>query len=249
MAGRPLLELPYIEYPTKSGKLTRIYADAWESEDLDLSAIATEHDIEDGSKPSDHYRPEPAVCSVRLFFSETPVRGDLDPKHKGAVTSVPLIEFTYPQLTPLLSPKGLTDAVKSGVAAVADAVGLGAPAGPTHFQALKFSAPPGRLRKTLGTLTELRAQKQLITIGLTVARLKNMALLKIHIARTHEDGADGAIDLELRQLSFATTKSAKALPIPLEPRGQGKKDSVTVSAAEVPPGPKQTAAKALAGSL
>lgn len=247
--ARPRDELPYVEYPEKSGKLTRIYADAWESEDLTASSIVTEHALEDGSIATDHIRPEQISCNVRLFFSETPIRGDLDSKFKGKVESIPLIEFTYPDLTPLLSPKGLTDAVKSGVSAVADAVGLGAPAGPTHYQALKFKAAPGRLRLVLAALMDVRARSALCTLGLSVARLKNMALLNIKIARAAEDGADGAIDLELRQLSFVSTKSAKALPVPLEPRGQPKKESVTISAADVPPGPKKTGLKAVADAL
>lgn len=246
---RPRDELPYVEYTPKSGVATRIYADAWESEDLTASSIVTEHALEDGSIASDHIRPEQITSNVRLFFSETPTRGDLDDRLKGRVQSIPLIEFQYPELTPLLSPKGLQDQIRAGVGMVASAVGLGAPAGPTHYSALKFDAPPGRLRSVLATLMSLRAESALFTLGLSIARLQNMALVNLKIARTSEDGADGAIDLELRQISFVTTKSAKALPLPLEPRGQIKKDSVTVGAATVPPGPKQTGFKRLAGAL
>ncbi len=247
--GRPRDELTYVELKPKSGQTTRIYADAWESEDLTASSIITEHALEDGSIASGHIRPEQITCNIRLFFSETPIRGDLDDKHKGSVGSVPLPEYIYPTLTPLLSPKGLTDVVKSGVGALADAVGLGAAAKPTAYQALKFSSAPGRLRKVLSTLMQARAEGTLITLGMSIARLKNMAIATVKIARSHEDGADGAIDLELRQLSFVTTKSAKAIPVPLEPRGQPKKDSVTVSAADVPPGPKKTGCESIASAL
>lgn len=246
---RPRDELPYIEYKPKSGVVTRIYADAWESEDLTAPSLATEHALEDGSIATDHIRPEQIVCNVRLFFSETPTRGDLDDKLKGKVESISLPEYKYPKLTPLLSPGGLTGAVKDGVGAVASAIGLGGPAAPTHYEALKFRALPGRLRKVLATLMTVRAESGLITLGLSVARLKSMALINIKIARTADDGADGAIDLELRQISYVSTKSAKALPIPLEPRGQLKKDSVTVSAADVPPGPKKTFGAGVADAL
>jgi hypothetical protein len=245
MAQRSRDELPYIEYPAKSGALVRIYADAWESEDLTASSIVTEHALEDGSIASDHIRPEQVVANVRLFFSETPVRGDLDDKTKGSVQSIPFPVYVYPDLTPLLSPKGVTDAVSAGVSAVATAIGLGAPAGPTHYQALKFKSAPGRLRSVFAQLMQLRADSALFTLGLSIARLKNCAGLEIKIARTWSDGQDGAIDLAFRQISFVTTKSAKAVPLPLEPRGQPKKDSVTVSAAEVPPGPKNTGLKSL----
>jgi len=244
---RPRDELPYIEYTPKSGKATRIYADAWESEDLTAASAITEHAVEDGSIPTDHIRPEQIIVNVRLFFSETPTRGDLDDKHKGKTQSIPLPEYVYPTLTPLLSPKGLTDGVKAGVGAIASAVGLGAAAGPTAYTALKFAAAPGRLRKVLSTLMQLRAEGALITVGTSVARLKSMGLEEIKIARAAEDGQDGAIDLSLRQLSFVTTKSAKALPLPLEPRGQAKKESVTISAAELPPGPKKTVTAGIIG--
>lgn len=246
---RPRDELPYIEYKPKSGAITRVYADAWESEDLTASSIVTEHSVEDGAIKSDHIRPEQILCNVRLFFAENPTRGDLDDKLKGKVQAIKLPVYKYPNLTPLLSPKGLTDAVGSGIAAVADAVGLGGPSAPTHYQALKFKALPGRLRKVFSALMSIRAESGLFTLGLSIARLKNMAATSIKIARTHEDGADGAIDLELRQLSFVSTKSAKAVPLPLEPRGQVKKDSVTVSAADVPAGPKKTAFASVADAI
>jgi hypothetical protein len=249
MAQRPRDELPYIEYPEKSGALVRIYADAWQSEDLTADSIVTEHAVEDGSIVSDHIRPEQLIANVRLFFSETPTRGDLDDKLKGSVESIALPVYVYPDLTPLLSPKGLGDAVSAGIGAVASAVGLGAPAGPTHYQALKFKSAPGRLRTVFAKLMQLRAESSLFTLGLSIARLKNVASTTIKIARTPDDGQDGAIDLTFRQLSFVTTKSAKAIPLPLEPRGQPKKDSVTVGAAEVPPGPKKTGLKSLSDKL
>ncbi len=237
--------LPYLEYPEKSGKLTRVYADSWESEDLTASSVVTEHALEDGSIASDHIRPEQATGSVRLFFSETPTRGDLDDKLKGSVRSVPLSQYKYPDNTPLLSPHGLTNAAEAGIGALASAVGLGAPAAPTHYTALKFDARPGRLRSVLNALMQCRADGRLITIGLSIGRLKNCAIEKLHVGRKFEDGADGAIDLDFRQIAFVTTKSAKAAPLPLEPRAQAKQDSVTVGAADVPPGPKQTGLKAV----
>lgn len=246
---RPRDELPYVEIKPKSGALVRIYADAWESEDLTASSIVTEHALEDGSIATDHIRPEQITVNVRLFFSENPTRGDLDTAIKGRVQSIKLPVYVYPTLTPLLSPKGLTDAVKSGVSAVADAIGLGAPAGPTSYQALKFGKPAGRLRKSLSAFMQARAEGGLVTVGLSIARLKNMALVNVKIARSSEDGADGAIDLEMKQISYVTTKSAKAAPLPLEPRGQVKKDSVTVSAADVPAGPKKTAAAAIVDAI
>ena len=237
--------LPYLEYTAKSGAKERIYADAITNVDFAFTSAITDHAVEDGSHPSDHIRPEPATGTVVLFFSETPTRGDLDDTLHGRAESIALPEYTYPELTPVLSPKGLTDLAGKGISAAAGLVGLGAAAKPTHYTALKFASAPGRGRTVLSKMLQLRADSALVTIGFTLARIPNLGLEEIAFAKKWEDGLDLYLSIKLKQVSFVTTKSAKAAPLPIEPRAQAKQDSVTVSLEDVPEGPKKTLTKGL----
>jgi len=221
----PVADLPYIEYVSKAGSTKRIYADAWMSEDIDATATATQHAVESGSKISDHIQPDPVPIKCTLFFSEEPIRADLDPTVKGHQQTIPISYPAYPNNTPLLSPGGVTNLVGSGVSALASAVGLGSGGLPSSYTALKFDAPPGRLRTAYQTLMQLRQDRTLVAIGTTVARFEDCALTGVHIARKAEDGTGGAIDLTLEQITFVTTEEAKAVPLPLEPRGQIKTDA------------------------
>jgi hypothetical protein len=244
---RPLDELPYIEYEDDSGATARIYADSWESEDIDSPAIVTQHAVETPAIVSDHQRVEPLKASARLVFSEEPIRGDLDPDFKGDVRSFEIPIPEYPNNTPLLSPAGLAQQVGAGVALVGNALGLGSAAPVTRATALRFDKPPGRLRLIYDRLISLQAKGALVAVGFTVARVENLSITDVHIARTKDSGSGGAIDLAFERVSFATTKTAAAVALPLEPRGQPKSGStVTVNLEDVPDGPKKTVAKSIA---
>ncbi len=243
---RPLDELPYVEYQDDATGTARIYADVWETEDIDAPNLVTEHAVETPAIVSDHQRPEPIVATIRMFFSEEPIRGDLDVNFKGDVRSFELTIPEYPNNTPLLSPAGLSKQIGAGVGAIGAALGLGGDAAPARATALRFNAPPGRLRTAYAKFIKLRDEGKLVAVGFSVARLENLAITDVHIARSKESGSGGAIDLAFKQISFATTKTAAAVALPLEPRGQPKSSStITVSAEDVPEGPKKTAAKAL----
>jgi hypothetical protein len=243
---RPLDELPYVEYADDATGTARIYADVWESEDIDAQNLVTDHAVETPAVVSDHQRPEPIIATIRMVFSEEPIRGDLDVNFKGEVKSFELAIPEYPDNTPILSPAGIAKKVGAGVGAIGAALGLGGDAAPARATALRFGAPPGRLRLVYERLLKLRAEGKLVAVGFSVARLENLAITGVHIARTKESGTGGAIDIAFKQISFATTKTAAAVALPLEPRGQPKSTStITVSAEDVPEGPKKTAAQAL----
>jgi hypothetical protein len=242
---QPLDELPYVEYLTAAGDTRRLYADAWMSEDLDATATATKHAVESGAKVSDHFQPDPVTIKVTLFFSEEPIRADLDPTIKGKLQVIPIAYPPYPNNTPLLSPGGLTNAVGDAVGALASAIGIGGASLPSSYSALRFDVPPGRLRTTYQMLMQLRQDKKLVAVGTTVARLEDCALVGIHIARKPEDGSGGAIELTLDQLAFVTTEQAKAVPLPLEPRGAAKPTDAKGKAGAVDPGAQTSVLKGL----
>ncbi len=243
---QPLDSLPYIEYVTKSGTTKRIYADAWMSEDLDATATATQHAVESGAKISDHYQPDPIDIKVTLFFSEEPIRSDLDVTVKGHSQVIPISYPSYPNNTPLLSPGGVTNLVGSGISALASAVGLGPGGLPSSYTALKFDLPPGRLRTTFTTLLKLRQDRILVAVGGTVVkRLEDCAMTGIHIARKPEDGSGGAIELTLQQVQFVSTEQTKAVPLPLEPAHAAKPTDAKGKEGEVDAGAKTGILKGL----
>lgn len=237
--------MPYIEWAPKAGGTKRVYADTWEQEGFAATATVTEHAVEDGSKVTDHYKPDPVTLRCVMFFSECPVRGDLDEETPGQIEEVQLAIPPYPNNTPLLSPAGLTNAVGAGVNAVGAALGFGGSQGPTKASALRFAEAPGRLRSVVEKLMQLRDEGILFAVGSSIARFESMALREARVDRTSADGDSGAIALDFVQVQFVTTESAEALPLPLEPRGQVKKSTTTGSAQDVPEGPKKSAAAAL----
>lgn len=245
MSSRPLDELPYIEWSPPGGGTKRIYADSWVNEEVSASAIITEHAVETGARVSDHYLPDQLAARARLFFSGSPIRGDLDSENAGQVQSVTFPFPEYPNNTPLLTPGGLTNAAEAGIGAVANALGIGGESPPPKLKILKFSKNPDRLRRVFAQMLELRQKAILMAVGFSTCRIENLAIANVKLARTKDDGDGGGIDFEWKQISFVSTQSAAAVALPLTPRGQLKKDSVTVSASDVPDGPDKSGLKAL----
>lgn len=242
---RPLDELPYLEWSPPGGGTKRIYADSWVSEEISASAIITEHAVESGARVSDHYLPDQLAARARLFFSGSPIRGDLDDENAGRIESVAFPFPTYPNNTPLLTPGGLQKAAEAGLGAVANALGIGGESPPPNLKILKFDKNPDRLRRVFAQMIELREGAILMTVGFSTARIENLAIQNVKLARSKDDGDSGTIEFEWKQITFVSTQSAAAVAIPLEPRGQQKKDSVTVSATDVPEGPSKSGLKAL----
>jgi hypothetical protein len=243
---RPVDDLPYIEFENAAGAVERIYADAWESEDFTAASEVSENAVESGAKIADHITLSPTEFRCRLLFSNSPIRGDLDPEAPGRVRAVSIEVPTYPNLTPLLSVGGITQAVGAGIDSLANAVGLGtAPGLQDRATVLTFEAPPNRPSRMLQKLLELRAAKKLVTVGGSLLRIENMWPSEIHVGRTKDDGDSAGIDLTLQQLEFADTESAEAIPLPLEPRGQKKKSAGNGQGTEMPEGPQKSAMAAL----
>lgn len=241
---------PYVQWSPKSGGTVRVYADAVENEDFDATAVKTSNPVESGSRVTDHVRNEPVSYKCRMFFSDVPVRGDLDPTyHPGVVAPYQLPTLAYPNNTPLLSPGGLTNAVEGAIGAGVAALTGAGPNPPKMAKALQFRDPPGRLQEFLQQLLIERDAKTLFTTkGDKAPVLTNMCLTSIGLHRTADDGDSGALDLEFEELVFTSTETTAAVPLPKEPRGQTKKSGKAGNTEEVT-GPQKTGAAALADSL
>ncbi len=231
--ARPLDQLPYVEWESDSGATERLYSDNWEREEFGASAAVTAIPVEDGSIMSDHFVLDPVTQKMSMFFSGSPIRGDLDPNHKGAPRESKL---TIPEYPPDIS---LTGLVKLLPFVPRETVA-------NTVRALGFDADPGsRLKESLVRLLELRAARKLVNVGTSVLRLENMAITQIGLGRSADDGDSGVIELSLQQVEFVRSDVGQKLPLPLEPRAQAKTSANAGGDTPVPTGPKQTAARAL----
>jgi hypothetical protein len=229
---RKIEELPYLEWQPEAAGTQRVYADVWERDEIIADAVVTSFAVESGSLVSDHYIPDPVVFKATLFFSGSPVRGDLDKNHPGVVSTVSLDIPEYPQ----------EFSIRGGLQALGILTG---PTVPDTVQALTFASPPGRLREFLTQLLELRAARTLFTVGSTTIRLDSMALRHIGLGRTAEDGDSGAIELEFQQVTFTSSDTAVAPPLPAQPRAQTPKNANAGGDKPIPEGPQNSALKTL----
>lgn len=235
----PVEDLPYIEWTEDSGATSRVYADVVTAESVSFPATVTLQAVETGSKISDHYLPDPIPVKATLYFSGSPIRGDLDPDNVGALRNHGISLPDYPPGASIFTPGGLTNAARN-------LFGASEAASVRSYQALSFDKDPGRLSAVLQKLRELRDAHVLITIGTTVGVYDNMAMRDIGCERSPEDGDSGAITLDLIQISTVSSDVAVAVPLPLEPRAQAPKPANSGSTTPVDDPNQKTGLKALA---
>ncbi len=216
---RKLEDLPYLEWTTDAGEVKRLYADAWKSEEITLSAVATQQKVESGATVSDHYKPEPRALRGELVFGDAPIRGDLDEDNFGNDRSEPL---RY-------------------------AEGVNTSGLPSSFSTLAFDSPPReRWKRALELIDQWQASGTLITIKGSMARLENFA---IEDARGFRDSASGGgctITIQGHRVDFAQSDVAVAVPLPLEPRAQQKKGDKSGNPSDANSADQASAAKKLA---
>jgi len=242
---KPKSELPYIEWTESNGAIARLYADVIEAEGLKLPAVVTEHAVEEGSNVTDHYRKQLEEGTFTMFFSGSPIRGDLDPDNPGRISSekLPIKPAKRPSLF------GVSNLLNAGIGAATDALGLGGPSEPTHMSVLKFERQPKRLDSTLELVRRLQTEGLLINIKFSFGRAENMGITSAEFGRKPEDGDGGSVVFSAKQMKFVTSDVALALPLPVEPRALPKKTASADGASAQGEGDKTTALRALVKSF
>ncbi len=245
---RALSELPSIAWTEPdSGEVERLYADVITSESANLAAVVTKHAVEKGAAITDHYRKDNETVSIEMFFSGSPIRGDLDPNTPGSVQSRPLV---YPPNqasgAPIFTPGGLTQAIGS---AVGGALGFGPPALPSAMHVLVFDSPPSkRLQTVVEKIRNLQARGILVTVKTTFGPFENVGITNAQPSRKPEDGDGGRIQFELEQMNFVTSDVVTAIPLPEEPRALPKKTN-SASGTSATEGSQSSALKAITDSI
>ncbi len=241
---RPVDQLPYLEWTTEAGETKRLYADVWKQEEISLPAVVTQHAVETGAKITDHYRKDPRTQRVELYFSDAPIRSDLDVDFEGKVEQQPL---SYPEFP---APQGLRAVTLAVQGAVGSVLGIG-PSGqslPPSVPVLRFASPPAnRYKRALQLVDELQTRGTLVTVGGSMLRLESMAIVEARGMRSAESGGGGTLGLELTQLTFTSSDVAVAIPLPVEVRAQPKKNANAGDPSKVE-GPKSSALKSLTNS-
>lgn len=215
----PLSQLPYVEWTEPdTSEVKRLYADVMQAESAQLPAIVTDHAVEVGSKITDHYRKDPESVSIKMYFTRNPLRGDLDDESPGKITHFPFDFPKYPPGAPLYTPGGLTQGIEGAVSSLFG----GGDKQPSGYDALAFADPPLRFEKSLDLIRRFQTLGILCTFGTTFGRFENMAVLLATPSREEDGSAAGILELEAKQVRFATSDIALATPLPEEPRGQPK---------------------------
>lgn len=212
--------MQYVEWvEPKSSATIRIYPDVIEVETASLPATITSHAVEKGAKITDHYRKDLETCTIALFFSSHPIRGDLDDDNPGEVGPVKLNIPPLSNGAPIYTPGGLSSAIGGAIGSL-----FGGGGGlPKTLDVLKFATDPReRFAAAVETFRRLQTEGILITAGTSFGRFENMGITLATPSRTPEIGGSGKIELQLSQMRFVTSDIASALPLPKEPRGQKK---------------------------
>lgn len=236
MADTALTDLPYLEWTEPStGELVRIYSDVVKDEAPNYPAVVTDHPVEQGSKIVDHYRKDPETFRLSMYFSGSPLRGDLDPDNPGTQRTFDLIKGQYPPGPPIFTPGGLTNAVggliASGTGAIATALGFGSAAPPTSWQAIAFATDPRfRFRKIVTLIKRLQTEGILVTVGASFDTVDNMAIINAAAHRSADIGDGFELELDLKEVRFVTSDITFGAPIPVEPRAIPKKTGVNAGA-------------------
>lgn len=243
-------DLPYIEWiEPDTGETVRLYGDVNKDEAIELPAIVTEHPVEKGSKITDHYRKDPETLRITLFFSGSPLRGDLDDDYSGSIISHPMKQGTYPPGAPPYTPGGLLQLAGKGLTAVGGALGLGAPPAPTSIAGFTFDLPPiGRYAKALNTIRRLQTQGILVAAKTSTERIENLAILGGAGHRNEQTGDGAELELNFKEIRFVTSDVSFGTPTPVEPRAIPKKSNLNAGASETT-GATQTALKKIQNSF
>lgn len=209
----------YLTWKPKSGKQKSLYFDAVTSEVQTIKSTATEHPVERGPNVSDHIRDELDSVTLEVFVSNQPIY-DLN-GHGGKVVSVEI--KTQPYEPPLEATPGslfnaVGGAIKQGVKALGELIGLGGPSG-TSATILMFDEAFDAVGEVVLLLRGIRATKQLVDVVLPSRLYPDMVLTSVEVTRTPATGDGATIALEFKELRQVAVSIVTA-PTPTEPRAK-----------------------------
>ncbi|MFO0639667.1 MAG: hypothetical protein U0183_10690 [Polyangiaceae bacterium] len=229
----------YLTWKPKSGSQKSLYFDVVTSETQTLSTTITEHPVEEGPDVADHMRRDLDAVTLEVFVSNTPV---FDVNNRGGkVVPVELKVEKYEaplELTPGSVFSAAGGALKKGIAAIGDALGLGNGEAKNVATVMKFATEFDAISDTLILLRGLRNTSQLVDVMLPSRIYQGMALTNLEVRRDVTSGEGATFVLEFRELRKVATLTTK-VPLPAEPRAKPKKNRGVQEPQRFEPTPKK----------
>lgn len=228
----------YLTWKPKSGSQKSLYFDVVTSETQTLSTTITEHPVEDGPDVADHMRRDLDAVTLEVFVSNTPVYDVNNRGGKVVPVELKVEKYEAPlELTPGSVFSAAGGALKKGIAAIGDALGLGLGNGEAKNVAtvMKFATEFDAISDTLILLRGLRNTSQLVDVMLPSRIYQGMALTNLEVRRDVTSGEGATFVLEFRELRKVKV-ALVAAPTPTEPRAKpaqkkGAKDPKDIAGA------------------
>ena len=175
------------------------------------SAVVTLHNVEEGSPVTDHVRPDPALLTLVLKVTQTPIRPDPDQGRGGPTT----VELYTPAWKPPFD--------FSPGAVFREAAGLisGPQPESVTIEVFGFPQPFDRIAETEQKLLDMRAAGSLCQVVTLSRTYSDMVITRVGLER--QKLGEGTFTVDLQNIRYVKT-AAVAAPVPLEPRGAPKQN-------------------------
>lgn len=197
---------------TKGNTLVIMSFDATIREEHEATAAVTEFPVEKGANVSDHKRPELAKLSGEVFVTNSPItvpKSNLDGatgETRGQELVIPVkrsLPIAVPVVGALLAGAGALDSFDT-----------------INPLLLQFDGDFNRVNSIWKQFQDLVESDQLITITTSVRSYENMALKRVTLPITADDGDGGSFQFEASEIRFVETK---VITVPKDKRGETKK--------------------------
>lgn len=194
--------------------------DCVDEQNVERTGEIVEHPVEVGAPVSDHYRVQMRRVKLTGFVSQEPVDPSLYPDMAGSLQSVEYVLPEYP--TPSLAGT-LTTAVQDPSSLIVKSL---AKKPPTRFSdyVLKYDNPQDILAIVEALFDDLMASATLIDVATRSKYYPQHLIESVVVKRNFGTGTGAAVDLQLKQVRFVSTKAVAAPPEPVKPKDKPNAD-------------------------
>lgn len=209
---------------TVGAQINHVYFDAVMSEDHSLTAMVTEHPVEQGVNVTDHVRPNVAKVSIEGFISNAPLpTASNGMRHQTITLDLPTVPIGF----------SINSVVNAGVGAIKKLFGKG-PVTSTWVWALTNGVD--LVGQALEVLNSLKDTATFVTLVAPNRMYQNMIVEGVTMTRNTQDGTGARFKVDLREIRVVKS-SLTAAPVAAIVRAN--KPQATGNQAPVTPTPTQ----------
>lgn len=194
------------------------------SETHEASVTITEHPVEKGADVSDNIRPNLNVLVLAVFVSNAPLAGSEQEKPMTGDT-LDLVfptssDLVYQDVKPEVFEAPFSPTPGRVFSEVGNFIGNLLHGKPNYRRlAAEFSTTFNAVLFTFEALNKLRVEGTLVAVITSSKLYENMAVEKVTLNRTEDDGTGGSFTIEFKEVRLVDTKVVDA-PVPAEDRGK-----------------------------